>query len=159
MPKTHHQTCLHTPWLWMALSLLSHSCTSCANTNMSCASQLPLVTPCTDARVFVSQRNKSSHKNYSTLWCILWTQSHVWKLTKSCKVKLRDTHACRHKSQGFYKGSDGLKEDLAGYYGMPGICWGKYWPACLSMQSLDCVDCTLSLSHFSPYLSEKNQQK
>ena len=34
-------------------------------------------------------------------------------------------HACRHKSQCFYKGSDGLKEDPAGYYGMPGICWGN----------------------------------
>lgn len=35
-------------------------------------------------------------------------------------------HARRFKSQTFCKGSDCLKEDpTAGYYGMPGICWGN----------------------------------
>lgn len=66
-----------------------------------------------------------------------------------------NTHACSHKSQGFYKGPNGLKEDPAGYYGMPGICWGKYWPACLSMQSLECLDCSFTLTLFSlPNLSK-----
>lgn len=52
--------------------------------------------------------------------------SKIWTCTKNWnKLTVAHTHACSHKSQCIYKGSDGLKEDPAGYYGMPGICWGN----------------------------------
>lgn len=35
----------------------------------------------------------------------------------------------------------GLKEDPAGYYGMPRIRW-EYWPACLSTHGTRCLHCT-----------------
>ena len=67
--------------------------------------------------------------NSNQLFCGLTTWTH----TESCTMKEVNCnththtrmHACRHKSQSFYKGSDGLKEDPAGYYGMPGICSGN----------------------------------
>lgn len=80
------------------------------------------------------------------------TQTRAAQISKSCKLKCQ-THICVDVKLS-YKGPGGLKEDPAGYYGMPGICW-EYWPACLSTQSLERLDCTLSLCL---YLCEKIQQ-
>lgn len=141
---------LHTPWLRRALSTLSHSCTSSANTSNCCWWPHAL-----RMHVCLCHWETISWQQlcYTFLMHTVNTATRTQTNQKlSGEIKKMDTHACWHKSQRFYKGCNGLKEDPAGYYGMSGICWGKYWPACLSMQSLECLDCTLSLSPFSPYL-------
>lgn len=90
----------------------------------SCASQRLLVTPRVEnqaeataclcqtvssrkVQLFLNQSNVA--RSVQTLWTATWNSGYTQ----------------RHKSQIFYKGSGRVKEDPAGYYGMPGICWGN----------------------------------
>lgn len=147
----------------------AHSCSSSTNTSISCESPLLLVTPHNednakalnpgDTSLFMALRN-----NAMTNWQTLNTRRHMLtnhpKVVKWNKLLLFQNMCVDIGASASTRGSDGLKEDPAGYYGMPGICWGNIglpvW-ACRAWSVL--IALFHSLPFFSPYLSEKIPQE
>lgn len=130
--RTHHKTGCKLPnyeWLYH----LRHKAS--ANPSTSWASPSSLVTPRTEdnaeaidlaeACVLVTRRHNFLTPLLDSSFLMEAHNEHTAKVVKKKIDQLLHTHSCSHKSQCLHKGSDGLKEDPAGYYGMPGICWGN----------------------------------
>lgn len=139
---------------------LAQSCSS-ENTSMSCASPLLLRTPHIedDAEatcVFVPEKQSPDDNCIPVFWWMHIVNTHGHKETKTNQElwseinQLLHTLAWWHKSQCFYKSSDGLKEDPVGYYGMSGICWGSIG---LPVWTRRAWSVWIALLHFLPFPS------